>query len=101
MWSTEQIRLASSTEEAAAELMDTREMREVLQQGERGQRAGAVDVEREGLPPDEAWQPVEPLGVPHAGVPGPGPALEPAVESSESDERLPPIPEDDMPVERQ
>lgn len=52
---TDQLRPASQTEEMAMQVIASRQYRDLLGQMQK-QRSGAVDVEREGTPPPEAWQ---------------------------------------------
>ena len=52
---TDQLRPASQTEEMAMQVIASRQYRDLLGQMQK-QRSGAVDVEREGAPPPEAWQ---------------------------------------------
>jgi len=52
---TDQLRPATATEEMGMQVVLTDQYKDLLQQM-RGQRAGAVDVAREGAPPDAAWK---------------------------------------------
>ena len=52
---SDQLRPASSTEELAMEVVTSGQYRDLLQQMQ-GQRTGAIDVAREGTPPDDAWK---------------------------------------------
>lgn len=52
---TDQLRPATATEELGMQVVLTDQYRDLLQQM-RGQRAGAVDVAREGAPSDNAWR---------------------------------------------
>eukprot|EP00959_Pyramimonas_sp_CCMP1952_P195397 4085965-Pyramimonas_sp.AAC.1 len=52
--SVEQVRLASSDEELGIQIAQSPQWAELLRQAQT-RRAAAVDVQREGAPPDEAW----------------------------------------------
>ena len=51
----DQIREAVESESLGADLLRTIDAKELLRQTNPGPRAGAVDVQREGTPPDGAW----------------------------------------------
>jgi len=52
---TDQLRPATQPEEMAMQVIESRQYKDLLKQMQ-GQRTGAVDVEREGIPPDHAWR---------------------------------------------
>ena len=51
----DQVRPANSTEALGVEIMNSMQYRELLRNLE-GKRAGAVDVAKEGTPPEDAWE---------------------------------------------
>eukprot|EP00959_Pyramimonas_sp_CCMP1952_P261465 5466832-Pyramimonas_sp.AAC.1 len=66
--SVEQVREATRAEALGAELVDTPEFR-ALQAEVRnpGKKVGALDVESEGSPPDEAWDGQDTIGAEAGG----------------------------------
>ena len=82
---TDQLRPATSTEELGMQVILSDQYRDLLQQM-RGQRAGAVDVAREGVPPDAAWR-----------TPARGTEEAPALSRTEDDVPSPTSPADALP----
>ena len=70
----DQLRPANEMEELGMQVVESRQYQELLQQMQK-QRHGAVDVEREGPPPEDAWRhPVRRTeGEPTLSLPHPGP----------------------------
>ena len=65
----DQVRPASATEAMGVEVINSEHYQELLKSMQ-GKRAGAVDVEKEGAPPEDSWQsPVEEVSHPHKLTP--------------------------------
>ena len=85
---SDQLRAANHLESLGAELANSDELSEVLAQA-KSKRAGAVDVESQGSPPDEAWG--QEANTQHEEVP----AIETTTSPDDVHVPLPPIPEEE------